>query len=80
MVIPVHEMIDMIEEATTELKKTHEAVKDATAMALELRKDFDDLAECVYARLMNHNPLTGKDHADLKDLVIRLRKKWELSE
>jgi len=70
----------MIEEATTELKKTHEAVKDATAMAMELRKDFDDLAECVYARLMNHNPLTGKDHADLKDLVIRLRKKWELSE
>ena len=61
MVIPVHEMIEMIDEATTELKKTHEAVKDATAMALELRKDFDDLAECLYARLMNHNPLTGKE-------------------
>ena len=78
MVIPVQEMIDMIDEATTELKKTHEAVKDATAMALELRKDFDDLVECVEARLMNHTPLTGKDHADLKDLVIRLRKKWEV--
>ena len=78
MVIPVQEMSDMIDEATTELKKTHEAVKDATAMALELRKDFDDLAECVYARLMNHNPLTGKEHQDLKDLVIRLRKKWEV--
>ena len=56
------------------------AVKDATAMAIELRKDFDDLVECTYARLMSHNPLTGKAHTDLKELVIRLRKKWELSE
>lgn len=80
MVIPVQEMIEMIDEATTELKKTHDAVKDATAMAIELRKDFDDLVECTYARLMSHNPLTGKEHTDLKELVIRLRKKWELSE
>ena len=59
MVIPVQEMIDMIDEATTELKKTHEAVKDATAMALELRKDFDDLAECVYT-LDESQPTNGQ--------------------
>jgi len=80
MVIPVDEMIVMIEQASEDLRKTQTEVKKAVATAMELRKDFDDLVECTYARLMTHNPLTGQDHTDLKDLVSRLRKKWELSE
>ena len=51
MVIPVEEMIEMIEQASEDLRKTQTEVKKAVATAMELRQDFDDLVECTYCLL-----------------------------